>query len=172
MGFTTNVLSSQLLTLPGHGKDKSKPRYVIQFSAGWSSFAHGIAGGPFGLSGQGFTLDTQAIARNVVDLPQFRALELCVTFDMSTINVPDGEFIIIMESTQQTYRFAPQMPLATVAGATGVLNIVIPLVAQAPTKILFFKAANAANNMFGGTMTGTLVDFDMPSSTYFGVAAA
>lgn len=143
-------------------------KHSVSFVYNWvGDVVKAINVGGINFQGSQYTLDTSALPTAVAKLPAFRMLQLSQSFDASSSDLLDGELIVSVSGTGQIIRIA-QTPYVTGTGSpASVTSVLIPIVANAPTKITFSKGQNYTATMFG-VLTVSIFDFDMSPYTLQG----
>ena len=119
-------------------------------------------------NGSLFTFDTSIVGQNI-KLPRFKTLQLSCTFDNSNGDNFDGELIVLVQGTNQMFRFG-STTLVEGSPVQSVLNAIVPLVANSPVKILFAKGVDSTAAMFG-MLNVNVYSWKIPPMFSLGVAA-
>lgn len=162
------LLSPPTLIGIANGSNGSGPKHSISFVYNWvGDVVNSINVGGVNFSGSSYTLDVSALPTSVAKLPPFRTLQLSQTFDSASSDELDGELLISVSGTGQIIRIA-QTPYINGTGTpVSITSIVVPIVANAPTKLVFAKGQDYTTAMFG-MLTVSIFDFDVPSYTLQG----
>jgi len=123
--------------------------------------------------GSSYTLDVSSLPTTVAKLPPFRTLILSADFDASANDVPDGELVVSVSGTGQIMRFgSPSNGFAPTSGVNrGIITAMVPIVANAPTKITFAKGSDGGGGVLFGTLQASIFDFDLQPFTTQGFSA-